>query len=74
MLVVEGGIAGLMSAIHAADRKAHFIVAEKANTKRSNRKWSFRREIIGDPYGYDFRYRCAVFRSLSGLIISIGNL
>ena len=35
VLVVGGGIAGLMAAIHAAGQGARVIVAEKANTKRS---------------------------------------
>ena len=35
VLIVGGGIAGLMAAIHAAGRGASVIVAEKANTKRS---------------------------------------
>jgi len=34
-LVVGGGIAGLMAAIHAAQKGISVIVAEKANTKRS---------------------------------------
>ncbi|MEI7672868.1 MAG: FAD-binding protein, partial [Deltaproteobacteria bacterium] len=35
VLVVGGGIAGLMAAIHAADEGVNVAVAEKANTKRS---------------------------------------
>ncbi len=35
VLVVGGGIAGLMAAIHAAEKGVSVIVAEKANTKRS---------------------------------------
>jgi succinate dehydrogenase/fumarate reductase flavoprotein subunit len=35
VLVVGGGIAGLMAAIHAGQKGARVIVAEKANTKRS---------------------------------------
>jgi succinate dehydrogenase/fumarate reductase flavoprotein subunit len=35
VLVVGGGIAGLMAAIHAADQGVGVVVAEKANTKRS---------------------------------------
>jgi succinate dehydrogenase/fumarate reductase flavoprotein subunit len=35
VLVVGGGIAGLMAAIHAAEQGASVIVTEKANTKRS---------------------------------------
>ena len=35
VLVVGGGIAGLMAAIHAADQGVSVLVAEKANTKRS---------------------------------------
>lgn len=35
VLVVGGGIAGLMAAIHAAEQGVSVIVAEKANTKRS---------------------------------------
>jgi succinate dehydrogenase/fumarate reductase flavoprotein subunit len=35
VLVVGGGIAGLMAAIHAADLGVDVLVAEKANTKRS---------------------------------------
>jgi len=35
VLVVGGGIAGLMAAIHAATQGVRVIVAEKANTKRS---------------------------------------
>ncbi|MEJ2725755.1 MAG: FAD-dependent oxidoreductase [Deltaproteobacteria bacterium] len=35
LLIVGGGIAGLMAAIHAARRGIHVIVAEKSNTKRS---------------------------------------
>lgn len=34
-LIVGGGIAGLMAAIHAAQKGISVIVAEKANTKRS---------------------------------------
>ena len=35
VLIVGGGIAGLMAAIHASDHGARVLVAEKANTKRS---------------------------------------
>ena len=35
VLVVGGGIAGLMAAIHAGDQGVRVLVAEKANTKRS---------------------------------------
>src|SRR3989339_1259358 len=35
VLIVGGGIAGLMAAIHAADHGVSVVVAEKANTKRS---------------------------------------
>lgn len=35
VLVVGGGIAGLMAAIHAAEQGASVMVVEKANTKRS---------------------------------------
>ena len=35
VLVVGGGIAGLMAAIHAAVQGVNVVVAEKANTKRS---------------------------------------
>ena len=35
VLIVGGGMAGLMAAIAAADRGAHVIVAEKANSLRS---------------------------------------
>ena len=35
VLVVGGGIAGLMAAIHAADKGVRVVIAEKANTKRS---------------------------------------
>ena len=35
VLVVGGGIAGLMAAIHAAEQGISVMVAEKANTKRS---------------------------------------
>lgn len=35
VLVAGGGIAGLMAAIHAADRGVRVLVAEKANTRRS---------------------------------------
>ena len=35
VLVIGGGIAGLMAAIHAARQGVGVLVAEKANTKRS---------------------------------------
>lgn len=35
VVVVGGGIAGLMAAIHAAEKGANVLIAEKANTKRS---------------------------------------
>jgi len=35
VLIVGGGIAGLMAAIHAADQGTRVLIAEKANTRRS---------------------------------------